>query len=192
MVINSLLIIISSLISGALLLVEDWRFRLVLVAITQLIGFVLILQIWPIALAAVKLISGWMGVLLLVATFVSSSASLTASSHFSSRIFRVFLGIFGWILVLVSVQRFNEWLPISYTNLFVGLIFFISGIVYLSLRNSTLDSVLGLLLFFEGFDVIYSSLEGSALVTGLFSLIIVSICLTGSFLEGGFKFGGAE
>jgi len=179
------------LVSFALLLVEDWRYRLALVAITQLIGFILIVQIWPLPLAAVKLISGWMGVTLLAITFTSRNITLE-NPHMSSRIFRVLLGVFGWILVLVSVQRFNEWLPISYTNLFVGLVFFVSGIIYLAMRSSTLDTVLGLLLFFEGFDVIYSSLEGSALVTGLFGVIIILICLTGSFLEGGFKFGGAE
>lgn len=192
MIINSMLIVISVLVSGALLLVEDWRYRLALVAITHLIGFVLIVQIWPLPLAAVKLISGWMGVTLLATTFASASNSFTENPPISSRIFRALLGVFGWILVLVSVQRFNDWLPISYTNLFVGLVFFVSGIIYLALRSSTLDTVLGLLLFFEGFDVIYSSLEGSALVTGLFGVIIISICLTGSFLEGGFKFGETE
>ena len=191
MIINSVLIIFSVLVSFALLLVEDWRYRLALVAITQLIGFILIVQIWPLPLAAVKLISGWMGVTLLATTFTSRNITLE-NPHMSSRIFRVLLGVFGWILVLVSVQRFNEWLPISFTNLFVGLVFFVSGIIYLAMRSSTLNTVLGLLLFFEGFDVIYSSLEGSALVTGLFGVIIISICLTGSFLEGGFKFGGAE
>ena len=187
-----MLIVFSVLVSGALLLVEDWRYRLALVAITQLIGFILIVQIWPLPLAAVKLISGWMGMILLVTTFVSARTSSVEIPHISSRIFRALLGVFGWILVLVSVQRFNEWLPISYTNLFVGLVFFVSGIIYLALRRSTLDTILGLLLFFEGFDVVYSSLEGSALVTGLFGVIIISICLTGSFLEGGFKFGGVE
>jgi hypothetical protein len=57
---------------------------------------------------------------------------------------------------------------------------------------NSIDTVLGLLIFFEGFDVIYSSLEGSALITGIFGIIIISICLTGSYLEGGLKFGGTE
>lgn len=191
MIINSVLIVFSVLVSFALLFVEDWRYRLSLVAITQLIGFILIVQIWPLPLAAVKLISGWMGVTLLATTLTSRNI-FVENPHISSRIFRSLLGVFVWILVLVSVQRFNEWLPISYTNLFVGLVFFVSGIIYLAIRSTTLDTILGLLLFFEGFDVIYSSLEGSALVTGLFGVIIISVCLTGSFLEGGFKFRGAE
>jgi len=192
MIINTLIIAISILSTGAIILMEDWRYRLALVAIIELIGFILIVQIWPIALASVKLISGWMGIALLATTFTFSSPESAPSSPVSSRIFRLMLVIFGWLLVLVSAERFNEWLPIPYTNLFVGLVFFLSGMIYLALRMNSIDTVIGLLIFFEGFDVIYSSLEGSALITGIFGIIIISICLTGSYLEGGFKFGGTE
>ena len=193
MIINSILILFSIMAVGALFLVENWRYRLALVAIIELMGFILIIQIWPIALASVKLISGWMGIALLAITFVFSESDIKDNpSLISSRIFKLMLAVFGWILVFVSAQKFNEWLPISYTNLFIGLIFFISGIIYLSLQQSIMDTVLGLLVLFEGFDVIYSSLEGSALITGIFGVIIISICLTGSFLAGGFKFGGAD
>lgn len=192
MIINTLLIALSILATGAIILAEDWRYRLALVAIIELIGFILIVQIWPIALALVKLISGWMGIALLATTFTFSSPVNAPLSPISSRVFRLMLVTFGWLLVLVSVERLNEWLPISYTNLFIGMVFFISGMIYLALRMNSIDTVLGLLIFFEGFDVIYSSLEGSALITGIFGIIIISICLTGSYLEGGFKFGGTE
>lgn len=171
---------------------EDWRYRLALVAIIELIGFILIVQIWPIALASVKLISGWMGIALLATTFSFSAPGMAPSSPVASRVFRLMLITFGWLLVLVSAERFNQWLPIAYTNLFIGLVFFISGMIYLSLRMNPIDTVLGLLIFFVGFDVIYSSLEGSALITGIFGIIIISICLTGSYLEGGFNLGETE
>lgn len=178
--------------TGAIILMEDWRYRLALVAIIELIGFILIVQIWPIALASVKLISSWMGIALLATTYTFSSSGIAPLSPISSRVFRLMLVTFGWLLILVSTERFNEWLPISYTNLFIGLVFFISGMIYLALRMNSIDTVLGLLIFFEGFDVIYSSLEGSALITGIFGIIIISLCLTGSYLEGGLKFGGTE
>lgn len=192
MIINTLLIAISILATGAIILMEDWRYRLALVAIIELIGFILIVQIWPIALASVKLISGWMGIALLATTFSFSAPGMAPSSPVASRVFRLMLITFGWLLVLVSAERFNQWLPIAYTNLFIGLVFFISGMIYLSLRMNPIDTVLGLLIFFVGFDVIYSSLEGSALITGIFGIIIISICLTGSYLEGGFNLGETE
>lgn len=192
MIINTTLIILSFLLTGAMMLAEDWRFRLAVVSIIELTGFILIVQIWPAALAAVKLISGWMGIALLATTFVSSNGGSEKNSPPPARIFRLLLAAFGWTMVVVSAQRFNDWLPISYTNLFIGLIFFISGIIYLCTHPATLDIVLGLLIFLQGFDIIYSSLEGSALITGIYGMIIISICLTGSFLEGGFTFGDAD
>lgn len=192
MVFNTALIIISILVSGAILLIEDWRLRLAIVTITQLIAFILIVQIWPVALASVKLISGWMGISLLAMTLFYSSTPVQQKPPDSAKLYRILLGTFGWIIVFASVQPLNEWLPISYTHLFIGLVFFINGLILLGFSQSVLDTVLGLLVFFAGFDIIYSSLEGSALITGIFGVIIVSICLTGSYLEGGFNFGGSE
>ena len=187
MIINVFLIILSIVLSGAILVLEDRRHRLAVLAIIELIGFILIVQIWPIALALVKLISGWMGIALLSFAFIPSDIKKESNEPIPSKIFRLMLGVFGWIIVLTSIQGLNEWLPISYTNLFIGLIFFIIGMISLSLGLKTFDIILSLLVFLQGFDIIYSSLEGSALVTAMFAVIIISICLTGSFLEGGIK-----
>jgi len=187
MIINAFLIILSIVLSGAILVLEDRRHRLAVLAIIELIGFILIVQIWPIALALVKLISGWMGIALLTFAFMPSDIKKESNEPIPSKIFRLMLGVFGWIIVLTSIQGLNEWLPISYTNLFIGLIFFIIGMISLSLGLKTFDIILSLLVFLQGFDIIYSSLEGSALVTAMFAVIIISICLTGSFLEGGIK-----
>ena len=187
MIINVFLIILSIVLSGAILVLEDRRHRLAVLAIIELIGFILIVQIWPIALALVKLISGWMGIALLTFAFIPSDIKKESNEPIPTKIFRLMLGVFGWIIVLTSIQGLNEWLPISYTNLFIGLIFFIIGMISLSLGLKTFDIILSLLVFLQGFDIIYSSLEGSALVTAMFAVIIISICLTGSFLEGGIK-----
>lgn len=187
MIINAFLIILSIVLSGAILVLEERRYRLAVLAVIELIGFILIVQIWPIALALVKLISGWMGIALLSFAFIPSDIKKESNEPIPSKIFRLMLGVFGWIIVLTSIQGLNEWLPISYTNLFIGLIFFIIGMISLSLGLKTFDIILSLLVFLQGFDIIYSSLEGSALVTAMFAVIIISICLTGSFLEGGIK-----
>ncbi len=187
MIINAFLIILSIVLSGAILVLEDRRYRLAVLAVIELIGFILIVQIWPIALALVKLISGWMGIALLTFAFIPGDIKKESNEPIPSKIFRLMLGVFGWIIVLTSIQGLNEWLPISYTNLFIGLIFFIIGMISLSLGLKTFDIILSLLVFLQGFDIIYSSLEGSALVTAMFAVIIISICLTGSFLEGGIK-----
>jgi len=161
-------------------------------AAIQLICFILILQIWPIALASVKLISGWMGVALMSATMASTTDSRNYEMQTSARVFKLMLAAFSWIVIAASVERLNSWLPITYTNLFIGLVFFFCGIFYFSQEHEINGIAIGLLIFLSGFDVIYSSLEGSALVTGIYGLIIILVSIISSYLQGGFSQGGFD
>jgi hypothetical protein len=192
MIFNTLIIIISVLISGVVFVSSDRRWRLACLAIIQLIGFLLIAQIWPIAFAAVKLISGWMGVVLMSITVSSVSSESQIQSQISEKVFKLMLAAFIWVVIAASVDKLNAWLPISYTNLFVGLVFFFCGIFYVSLITDINGIAIGLLIFLAGFDIIYSSLEGSALVTGIYALIIILISLVSSYLQGGFSIGGSD
>ena len=192
MIINTILIIISVSVSGVILIFSDWRWRMVCLAVIQLIGFILIVQIWPIALASVKLISGWMGVALISATMSSSSNKDQSESLVAAKIFKLMLAAFSWVVIAASVDQLNNWLPISYTYLFIGLVFFFCGIFFVSLITDINGIAVGLLIFLAGFDIIYSSLEGSALVTGFYGLIVILISLVSSYLQGGFTIRGSD
>jgi len=192
MIINSTLIFISIFLSGAILILTDWRWKMAGLAVIQLIGFILILQIWPIALASVKLISGWMGIAVMSATMASNRELRISETLTSARVYKLMLAAFSWIVIAASVERLNSWLPIPYTNLFIGLVFFFCGILYFSQEVEINGIAIGLLIFLSGFDVIYSSLEGSALVTGIFGLIVILISIISSYLQGGFSQGGFD
>ena len=192
MIINSLLIFVSIGVTVAILVPRDWRWSVFGLAMTYLIGFTLIVQIWPLPLAAVKLLSGLIGLIIL------STVKMNAENHVeeigtpSSRIFILLLAFLSWLIVAATINRLNAWLPIEYTNLFIGMVFMICGIIKLSTDQRIFNVVVGLLTLLSGFDVIYSSLEGSALVTALYALIVVSICVLGSYLEGIFSAEGGE
>jgi hypothetical protein len=192
MIFNTLVIIISVFISGVIFISSDRRWRIAYLAIIQLIGFLLIVQIWPIAFAAVKLISGWMGVVLMSITVSSVSFESQIQTKTAGKVFKLMLLAFSWVVIAASVDKLNAWLPISYTNLFVGLVFFFCGIFYVSLITDINGIAIGLLIFLAGFDIIYSSLEGSALVTGIYALIIILISLVSSYLQGGVSIGGSD
>lgn len=192
MILNSVFIIISIALSGLILVLTDWRWKMVGLAVVQLIGFILIVQIWPIALASVKLISGWMGVALMSATMASTGDKAQSETQTSAKVFKLMLAAFSWVVIAASVDKLNSWLPISYTNLFIGLVFFFCGIFYISLDYEINGIAVGLLIFLAGFDIIYSSLEGSALVTGIYGLIVVLISFISSYLQGGFSQGGIK
>ena len=192
MIINSLLIFFSLGVTAAILVPRDWHWTLFGLAMTYLFGFILIVQIWPLPLAAVKLLTGLIGVILLSTTKMNTEVQNEPIGSLSSRIFILLLAILSWIIVLATINRLNAWLPIEYTNLFIGMVFLICGIIKFSTDQRIFNVVVGLLTLLSGFDIIYSSLEGSALVTALYALIVISICILGSYLEGIFSGEGEE
>lgn len=184
MIINTLLIIIAIAVSAIILIAQDWRWVIFGLTSIFIVAFILIVQIWPLALSAVKLISGLMGVTLLSLVRASKDEQVDQEEAISSRIFIFLLACLSWIIVSSTITNLNEWLPISYTNLYIGMVILLTGIIKFSIFQDLFDILIGMLVFLSGFDIIYSSLEGSALVTGIYAMIILSICILGSYLEG--------
>lgn len=186
MIINSILIFFSIAITILILVSRDWRWVIFGLSMSYLIGFILIVQIWPLPLAAVKLISGLISVVLLAMLKVNREDQFDNDESISSRILIFLIAALSWIVVSATISKLNEWLPIEYTNLFIGMVVLLAGIIKFSIGQKVFDVIVGLLVFLSGFDIIYSSLEGSALVTGIYALIVLSICILGSYLEGSF------
>ena len=169
---------------AALLLIlvgNDWRLRIAGLAIIDLLAFITILQVWPVALASVKLIAGWMGIILISASQVSNPEKDKIQTFNSLVIFRLLIVILVWIVITAEASAFNDWIPIPYTNLYVGLVIIAGGLIYASVNQVMFDVIIGLLTLLAGFDIIYSSLEGSALVTGIYALIVILISLLNSY-----------
>lgn len=187
--IDTVLLLAAVIISGLVMIVSDWKWRLACLSMVQLIAFLLIAQIWPIALAAVKLLSGWIGIAILGSSLLVIDEQSGTEQNSSFRLFKFALTSLTWMVIIVLVQRLNIWLPISYTHLFSGLVFFLCGILFVSIHHSIIEAITGLLIFLAGFDIIYSSLEGSALVTGIYAVVVLLISLLGRYFSGGLVFG---
>lgn len=185
MLINTLLIFISIAVTVILLVASDWRWTIIGLSLSYLISFALIVQIWPIALASVKLISGLIGIVLLSSVKINLEQRAPKAYSLSYRIFIFLVASLSWMVVTATVGGLNEWLPIAYTNLFVGMIFLLAGLIQFSLFHTPFEIVVGLLVFLTGFDILYSSLEGSALVAGIYGLIVLAISILGGYLESG-------
>ncbi len=183
MILNNLLIFSALGAVGLMLVASDWRMRIAGLASLYLVGFIVILQIWPVALASVKLISGWMGIALLSTSMLNSVNQINSHRFTSEMVFRFLMAALIWIVVAAIAPSINEWLPIPYTNLYIGLSLMGSGLIFMSLTDDFIEIVLGLLTILVGFDIIYSSLEGSALVTGVYSFIVILICLLSGYFS---------
>ncbi len=183
MLLNNLLIFFALGAVGLVLVASDWRMRIAGLASIYLVGFIVILQIWPVALASIKLVSGWMGIALLSNSMLDSINQKTEQRFLSETIFRFLMAVLIWIVIAAIAPSINEWLPIPYTNLYIGLSLMGSGLLFMSLTDDFFEITLGLLSILAGFDIIYSSLEGSALVTGIYAFIIILICLLSGYFS---------
>ena len=183
MLLNNLLIFSALAAFGLMLIASDWRMRIAGLASLYLVGFIVILQIWPVALASVKLISGWMGIALLSTSMLNSMHQANDHRFTSEMIFRFLMTALIWIVVAAIAPSINEWLPIPYTNLYIGVSLMGSGLIIMSLTEDLFEIILGLLTILTGFDILYSSLEGSALVTGIYAFIIILICLLSGYFS---------
>jgi hypothetical protein len=183
MILNNLLIFSAFAAVGLMLVASDWRMRIAGLASLYLVGFIVIIQIWPVALASVKLISGWMGIALLSTSMLNSMNQTNSHRLTSETVFRFLMAVLIWIVIVAIAPSINEWLPIPYTNLYIGLSLMGSGLIFMSLTDDFFEIVLGLLTILAGFDIIYSSLEGSALVTGIYAFIVILICLLSGYFS---------
>ncbi len=180
----SFLTVILLLASGAaalmILLSTDWHWTIAGLAIQYLVAFLLVSRVWPLGLSAIKLVSGWLTCVLLS---MSATPALFEEKFFSgrsARFFRLFSTLFILMIVLAAAPGMNAWLPIPYDHLVIGLLLIGMGILQMGFSQIHFRIILGLLTLLIGFEVLYASLEGSALLAAILAGITLALGLIGS------------
>ena len=93
-------------------------------------------------LASIKLVSGWMGIALLSNSMLDSINQETEQRFISETIFRFLMAVLIWIVIAAIAPSINEWLPIPYTNLYIGLSLMGSGLLFMSLTDDFFEITL--------------------------------------------------
>lgn len=168
-----------------LLIVRDWRWSIVLLAVQYLGMFILTLQHWPVGMASVKLVAGWMSAAILGMTRSGFPSQLINERSIwpRGRLFRLFAA--GIILLIVStatpsvdtIMADAGYAVTGGSLLLVGM-----GLLHLGITSSTLRVVTGLLTVLSGFEILYSAVEGSILVAALLATINLGLALVGAYL----------
>jgi len=171
--------------SAGLLLVRDWRWSIILLAMQYLGMFVLTLQHWPIGMASVKVVAGWMSAAILGMTRsgLSSEDPRDESIWPRGRLFRLFAAVIILLIVAVvtpGVDHIMADAGFPVTNgslLLIGM-----GLLHLGITARILPVTIGLMTVLAGFEILYSSVEGSVLVAALLAVINLGLALVGSYL----------
>jgi hypothetical protein len=177
---TSILVIATGAAALLILLSEDWRRTIAGLGVQYLVAFLLVTQVWPVGLSAIKLVAGWLTCILLSMTATPLLSDEDFYDAQSARYFRLFSAMFILIIVLAVAPGMNIWLPIPYENLLIGLLMIGMGILQFGFSQAHFRIILGLLTLLTGFEIIYAPLEGSALLAAILAGITLSIGLIGS------------
>jgi hypothetical protein len=174
-------VLMLALSSLGLIVSRNWRWIIVSLLIQYMGVFWIISYLWPVGLAIVKLIVGWMAAAVLGASRSTSDLEDDDFSGLSGRIFRALAAVLVWVLVFSIAEPMQYWIPATLPVLQAGLMLFGMGLLHLGMTTNPLRVVVGLLTVVAGFEILYASIETSILLTGLMGVVNLGLALVGSY-----------
>jgi hypothetical protein len=171
--------------SVGLMLARDWRWSISLLAVQYLAMFVLVLQHWPLGMASVKVVAGWMSAAILGMTRSGLSTADLAEEENWPRggSFRLFAAGIVALIVTVTTPGVDTIMADAGFAVTAGSLFLIGmGLLQLGITSRILRVTIGLMTVLSGFEILYSAVEGSVLVAALLAVINLGLALVGSYL----------
>jgi hypothetical protein len=171
--------------SSGLLLSRSWRWSLGLLAAQYLGSFWLVTRHWPLGMAAVKLVTGWMAIAALAMTLLALSQNGQDEDEFLPQgiPFRLFASGVTALVVLAASPRIEAVTPGLGLPVIAGSLLPIGmGFLLLGSTSDIFRVILGLLTMLTGFETLYAAVEGSVLVAGLLAVVDLGLALVGAYL----------
>jgi hypothetical protein len=184
--IQYLLVVMIYLCGTGILLVQSKRWMTGLLALQYVGAFSLVSISWPLEIAVVKLVAGWMSGAILFLTYENVPRSSTPdqqTTSISAGIFKAFLAILVGIAVYSLVPIGTRWfLGATDQQILGGLWLMGLGILHLGLTQEGIRVIIGLLTIISGFEILYATLEASVLMTGLLAMLNIGLAFVGAYL----------
>lgn len=178
-------IILLAITSIGVMLLRDWRWLLSFLALQYAGVFILTLQHWPLGMAAVKVIAGWMSVAILGMTRsnIIDEQGNTKDILPQGRLFRLIAASIVGLIVAVSTPLMHDMLADAGLAVSAGGLLLVGmGLLHLGVTDRILEATVGLMTVLAGFEVLYTAVESSTLVAALLAIINLGLALAGSYL----------
>ena len=178
--------ILVTVTSVGLLLARDWRWLIIHLA-TQYFGMlILVLVHWPLGMASVKVVAGWMSAAILGMTRSGLPREDKADKSNTlprGRLFRLFAAIVVIMIVASVTPRVDVIMANAGFAVTSGSLLLIGmGLLHLGVSNHILRVTLGLMTILSGFEILYATVEGSILVAAMLAVINLGLAMVGSYL----------
>jgi hypothetical protein len=179
-------VILITVTSVGILLVRDWRWLIIFLAAQYFGMLILTLVHWPLGMASVKVVAGWMSATILGMTRSGlpredRTEKQTTLPH--GRMFRLFASGIVVVLVATATPRVDAVMANAGFAVTSGSLLLIGmGLLHLGVTDHILRVTIGLMTVLAGFEILYATVEGSVLVAALLAVINLGLALTGSYL----------
>jgi energy-converting hydrogenase Eha subunit C len=173
--------------SIGLLLSREWRNLLIFLSVQYAGMFILVVQHWPLSMATIKVIAGWMCAAILSMTLANikqiPSQNETSTTLPFGRMFRLLAAVIVCALAISAAPSIDSMLADAGLAVSAGgLVLIGMGLLHLGMTDDILRVTIGLLTVLCGFEILYSSVENSILVAAILVVINLGLALVGSYL----------
>lgn len=177
-----LAVILLGVTSVYLVSARGWRRSVIALALQYLAAFWLVALVFPMGLALIKLVVGWMSCAILASTPEKVPPEDVNQRDWAVWVFRILAAVLVWIVVISVLPGVTVWLPIRAEFILGGLGLIGLGLLQLGMTNRPLRVVVGILTALTGFEILYANVELSVLVSGLLAIITLGLALVGAYL----------
>jgi hypothetical protein len=181
-------VVIVAVTSTGLFLNRDWRWDLGMLAIQYLGISILVAQHWPLGMAAVKLVTGWMATAALGMTLTALPPQNESEERFwpQGLGFRLFMvGMIVILTIAVTPRMANSMAGIGAPVIAGTILLTGIGLLHLGTSSQIARVIFALLTVLGGFEILYAAVEGSILVAALLAVVNLGLGLVGAYLLNG-------
>jgi hypothetical protein len=191
--------------ASLMLIVDDWRANVSLLAIQYIGAFTLIVLEWPLAMSISHLVAGWIAGAVLGMAMLSLPSQVSkiddveqpaieksrlerrlrlGSSRAPNLIFLILTIFLVALAVFSQIPRISEWIPgLSLTQAWGGSILIGMALLHVGFYSQPLRVTLGLLTLFSGFLILYAAVNITTLAAALSATIALGLALSGAYLS---------
>jgi hypothetical protein len=183
---QSLLVVLLFICGAGILIMPSRRIMTGLLAVQYIGVFLLVSVSWPLEIAVVKLVAGWMASAVLFLTYQNLLGPINADrldANLSGLFFKGFAALLIGISVYSLVPTALRWFLGATSQQALGGLWLLGlGLLQLLLSRDSLRIIIGLLTVISGFEILYATLEASVLMTGLLAILNIGFAFLGSYL----------
>lgn len=177
-------VLLLAITSIGVMLLRDWRWLISFLALQYVGVFILTLQHWPLGMAAVKVIAGWMSAAILGMTRSNIIDEQSDSNILpQGRFFRLIAASIVGLIVSAGTPLVHEMMADAGLAVSAGGLLLIGmGLLHLGVTDRILQVTIGLMTVLAGFEILYTAVESSTLVAALLAIVNLGLGLAGSYL----------